>query len=79
MVDDLAGIAIIAIVYSERIQVVPLLFGIGFLAVVLAIRIRGVRSGPAYLLIGIAAWVAFFKSGVDPVVVGLVMGLLTYA
>ena len=79
VVDDLAGIAIIAIVYSERIQVVPLLFGIGFLAVVLAIRIRGVRSGPAYLLIGIAAWVAFFKSGVDPVVVGLVMGLLTYA
>ena len=57
----------------------PLLFGIGFLLVVLAIRVRGVRSGPAYLLIGIAAWVAFFKSGVDPVVVGLVMGLLTYA
>jgi Na+/H+ antiporter NhaA len=79
VVDDLAGIAIIAIVYSEQIQVVPLLYGIGFLLVVLAIRIRGVRSGPVYLLIGIAAWVAFFKSGVDPVVVGLVLGLLSYA
>jgi protein-disulfide isomerase len=32
-----------------------------------------------YLVIGIAAWVAFFKSGVDPVVVGLVVGLLSYA
>jgi Na+/H+ antiporter NhaA len=79
VVDDLAGIAIIAIVYSERIHVGPLLAGIGFLAVVLVIRTRGVRYGPAYLVIGIAAWVAFFKSGVDPVVVGLVMGLLTYA
>jgi protein-disulfide isomerase len=79
VVDDLAGIAIIAIVYSGRIQLVPLLYGIGFLLVVLVIRTRGVRYGPAYLLIGIAAWVAFFKSGVDPVVVGLVMGLLTYA
>ena len=79
VVDDLAGIAIIAIVYSSRIQVAPLLTGIGFLAVVVLIRARGVRYGPAYLLIGIAAWVAFFKSGVDPVVVGLVMGLLTYA
>ena len=79
VVDDLAGLAIIAIVYSERIQVVPLLYGIGFLLVVLVIRIRGVRSGPVYLLIGIAAWVAFFKSGVDPVVVGLVLGLLSYA
>ena len=79
VVDDLAGIAIIAIVYSSRIQVIPLLTGIGFLAVVVLIRARGVRNGPAYLLIGIAAWVAFFKSGVDPVVVGLVMGLLSYA
>jgi Na+/H+ antiporter NhaA len=79
VVDDLAGIAIIAIAYSGRIQVVPLLSGIGFLLLVVVIRARGVRSGLAYLLIGVAAWVAFFKSGVDPVVVGLVMGLLTYA
>ena len=79
VVDDLAGLAVIAIFYSGSIQVVPLLFGLGFLAVVLVIRARGVRYGPAYLLIGIAAWVAFLKSGVDPIVVGLVMGLLTYA
>ncbi len=70
VVDDLAGIAIIAIAYSGRIQVVPLLSGIGFLAVVLIVRARGVRYGPVYLLIGIAAWVAFLKSGVDPIVVG---------
>jgi Na+/H+ antiporter NhaA len=79
VVDDLAGIAIIAIVYSQSIRVAPLLTGIGILAVVLAVRARGVRSGVMYLLLGIAAWVAFFKSGVDPVVVGLVMGLMTYA
>ncbi len=79
VVDDLAGIAVIAIAYSGRIDVVPLLFGVGFLAVVLIIRTRGVRNGFAYLLIGIAAWVAFLKSGVDPIVVGLVMGLLTSA
>ena len=79
VVDDLAGIAVIAIAYSGRIQVVPLLFGVGFFALVLVIRARGVRYGPVYLLIGIAAWVAFLKSGVDPIVVGLVMGLLTYA
>jgi len=79
VVDDLAGIAIIAIVYSVSIHVAPLLTGIGILAVVLVVRARGVRSGPIYLLLGIAAWVAFFKSGVDPVVVGLVLGLLSYA
>ncbi len=79
VVDDLAGIAIIAVVYSGRIRVVPLLSGIGLLVVVLIVRARGIRNGPMYLVIGIAAWVAFFKSGVDPVVVGLVLGLLSYA
>ena len=79
VVDDLAGIAIIAIVYSGQIKVGPLLAGIGLLAVVVLIRARGVRYGPVYALVGIAAWVAFFKSGVDPVVVGLMLGLLSYA
>src|SRR6516165_9977583 len=79
VVDDLAGIAIIAIVYSGQIRMASLLTGIGFLALVVLIRARGVRYGPVYALLGIAAWVAFFKSGVDPVVVGLVMGLLSYA
>jgi Na+/H+ antiporter NhaA len=79
VVDDLAGLAIIAIFYSDRIEVMPLVVGIAILAVVAAIKARGVRYGPAYLAAGIAAWVAFFKSGVDPVVVGLVLGLLSYA
>jgi Na+/H+ antiporter NhaA len=46
---------------------------------VIGARRLGVRHGPGYLLLGVAAWIAFFKSGVDPVVVGLVMGLLALA
>ena len=37
------------------------------------------RDGPIYLCLGVVTWVALFKSGVDPIVVGLAMGLLTYA
>ena len=37
------------------------------------------RVGAVFLGLGIAAWVAFFKSGVDPVIVGLVVGLLVLA
>src|ERR1700677_2156452 len=59
VVDDLAGLAVIAIVYSSRIEIVPLLTGIGFLLIAALVRARGVRFGPAYALIGIAAWVAF--------------------
>jgi Na+/H+ antiporter NhaA len=79
VVDDLAGLIVIAVVYSGHISVVPLAWGFGFIAVVVVLRARGVRSGPLYFLIGLAAWVAFLKSGVDPIVVGLIFGLLTYA
>lgn len=79
VVDDLVALVIIAIAYSGSVSAVPLVFGIAFLAMILLLRLRGVRNGLAYFAFGLAAWIAFFKSGVDPIVVGLVTGLLTYA
>jgi Na+/H+ antiporter NhaA len=79
IVDDIAGIVVIAAAYSGHIDPVALLAGLAILGVAVLARSRGVRSGPAYLLLGIAAWVAFFKSGVDPLVVGLALGLLALA
>ncbi|HWG63613.1 MAG TPA: Na+/H+ antiporter NhaA [Streptosporangiaceae bacterium] len=79
VVDDLAGIAVIAIVYSGHIQFMAVLVSALILAAAFLARTQHIRYGPLYFLFGTAAWVAMFKSGVDPVVVGLVMGLLTYA
>jgi Na+/H+ antiporter NhaA len=79
VVDDLAGIGVIAFAYSGRVQMTPLLIGVAILAVAALVRFRAIRFGPLYLLLWVAAWIAFFESGVDPVVVGLVMGLLAYA
>jgi Na+/H+ antiporter NhaA len=79
IVDDLLSLVIIAVAYSSSLHLVPLLAGLAFLAVVVALRLRGFRNGILYLVAGIAAWVAFWNSGVDPIVTGLVIGLLTYA
>ena len=79
IVDDVAGIAVIALAYSGHIDLAALGAGLAVLAAVIVARQRGVRSGPAYLLLGVAAWIAFFESGVDPVVVGLAMGMLALA
>ena len=35
--------------------------------------------GLVYVVVGVLTWIALYNSGVDPVVVGLAMGLLTYA
>jgi Na+/H+ antiporter NhaA len=79
IVDDVTGIVIIALAYSGHLNLVALVIGLAILGVVVLARSRDIRNGAAYLLLGVAAWVAFFKSGIDPVVVGLVMGMLALA
>ncbi|MGW6196925.1 Na+/H+ antiporter NhaA [Kribbella sp. NPDC055110] len=79
VVDDIVALGVIATVYSKGIEVMPLLAGVGIFGLVLLIRAAGVRYGPVYALLGGSAWVALYFSGVQPIVVGLAMGLLTYA
>ena len=79
IVDDVAGIIIIAAAYSGHIDATALVVGLVILAAVIVGRARGLRNGAAYLVLGVGAWVAFFSSGVDPVIVGLVMGMLALA
>jgi Na+/H+ antiporter NhaA len=79
IVDDIVAIVIIAVVYSGDIDMAALGAGLGLLALVGLARALRVRRGLLYLLLGVGAWIAFFESGVDPIVVGLVMGLITPA
>jgi Na+/H+ antiporter NhaA len=79
LTDDVAGIVVIALAYSGHISLPALGAGVVLLGAAAVLRGRGVRNGAFYLLLGVAAWIAFFESGVDPVVVGLVMGLLALA
>jgi Na+/H+ antiporter NhaA len=79
VVDDLVALAVIATVYSDTLRVVPLLVAVTFYVAVLLVR--GLRFGPGVLcfVLGVGAWVALLESGVEPVVIGLAMGLLAYA
>jgi Na+/H+ antiporter NhaA len=79
VVDDVLALVVIATVYSGHIALTALLIAIGIVGAILVAREAGVRYGLVYAALGAATWVALFKSGVDPIVVGLVMGLLTYA
>ena len=79
VVDDIVALVVIATVYTKTLHVVPLLVAIAFLGAVLVARSLGVRAGFSCAVLGIAAWVGLLKSGVEPVVIGLAMGLLVYA
>ncbi len=79
VVDDLVALVVIAIAFTSTVHAVALAVGITMFILILVLRNRGVHNGGPYLAVGIVAWVAFLKSGIDPIVVGLAMGLLTIA
>jgi Na+/H+ antiporter NhaA len=79
VIDDMIALGVIAIVYSSDVDVGPLLIAAGFFAAILAARAARIRRGVLYFVLAVAAWVALFESGVDPVVLGLAVGLITWA
>jgi Na+/H+ antiporter NhaA len=79
VVDDLVALLVIAIVYTNHVELIALGAALAIFAGVLVIRYAGVRRAPVYFAVGAALWVAVLKSGIDPVIVGLAMGLLAYA
>jgi len=79
VVDDIVALLVIAFAYSGSVSVVPLLVGLGLFGCILLIRAADIHFGPVYFLFGTAVWVAFYEAGVDPVVAGLMGGLIAVA
>jgi Na+/H+ antiporter NhaA len=79
VVDDIVALLVIAIAYSGSVSMTALLVGLGLFGCILLIRAADIHFGPVYFLFGTAVWVAFFKSGVEPVVVGLMGGVIALA
>ncbi len=79
VVDDVVALLVIATVYSDRVDPVPLVMaGAVFAIALLLVRAR-VRGGWLYLVLGATTWLCLYVSGLDPLIIGLGMGLLTYA
>ncbi|HWF33991.1 MAG TPA: Na+/H+ antiporter NhaA, partial [Solirubrobacteraceae bacterium] len=79
VVDDLCGLVVIATVYTSHVSVPALAAAAGFLALLLGLRYAPAWRRPLSVAAGVGLWVAMFKSGVDPVISGLAVGLATSA
>jgi Na+/H+ antiporter NhaA len=80
VVDDLVALLVIATVYTDHVKLVPLAVAVGLFATLLALRylpFPGRRQAAA--VVGLGVWVALYKSGIDPVIAGLAVGLITSA
>ena len=79
VIDDLVALAVIAVVYSEAISVTALAVAAVLFAALVALRWAGSWRGPVAVLLGVGIWLALFESGIDAVLAGLAIGLITTA
>jgi len=81
VVDDLGALLVIATAYTKHIsRCGTLLVALGLFALLLlALRFAPAWRRQVSVFVGVALWVAMFKSGIDPVIAGLAVGLVTSA
>jgi Na+/H+ antiporter NhaA len=90
VVDGVAALLVISLVYPSRIDPAAVIVAAALLTLLLSIRAIAARQfrargdataalTPLSVLIGIALWLALFESAIDPLVGGLLIGLLTNA
>jgi NhaA family Na+:H+ antiporter len=75
--DDIGAILVIAIGYTDSLNMTALLLGFVGLGLVFFLSRLGVRSLLMYTLVGTLVWLAFHESGVHATIAGVLLGLLT--
>jgi Na+/H+ antiporter NhaA len=90
VVDDVVALLIMSFVYPSRIHIAAMIVALALLTVLLSMRAiagrqfraRGDSTAvltPLSVLTGVGLWLALFESGIDPVISGLLIGLLSNA
>jgi len=76
VVDDIGALCVIALFYSDRIQVVPLVTAFALIVAIAFARYLPGARGPAYAMLGVALWIALSMAGIHPTLAGVALALL---
>jgi NhaA family Na+:H+ antiporter len=77
VIDDIGAILIIAFIYSSGVAISWLFAAAATVVCIASAKKFGLRNTYIYVLLGIALWYAFYRTGIHPTLAGVVLGLLT--
>ncbi|MGI9643471.1 MAG: Na+/H+ antiporter NhaA [Acidimicrobiia bacterium] len=77
IVDDIGAILVIAVFYTEDLDLVWMAVAVVGLIVTYVLRRSGVWGFPIYVALGAVIWYAFLESGVHATIAGVILGLMT--
>lgn len=73
IVDDLGAVMVIALFYTEAINLGALATAGGILMLLVAFNLGGIRRPLPYVLLGVVLWIATLKSGVHATLAGILL------
>ena len=73
IIDDLVAIAVIAVFYTHRLALLPLLIAALVWLTLFGLGRVGLRATAAYLLGGVVLWVALLRAGIHPTLAGVAL------
>lgn len=71
--DDIGGILVIAIFYSQSPDLMLLAISAGIIAVMIIGNFIGIRFKAFYILLGLVVWYLFLNSGIHPTIAGVIV------
>ncbi len=75
IVDDLGAVIVIAVFYTEQINMSALMLSGLFLGILVVFNLLGIRRPLPYFIVGLLMWVAMLKSGVHATLAGVLTAL----
>jgi NhaA family Na+:H+ antiporter len=76
IVDDLGAVAVIAVFYTESIDLFALACAGGFTVLLIALNMGGIRRPLPYAAIGALLWIAMLASGIHATIAGIVVAFV---
>jgi NhaA family Na+:H+ antiporter len=73
IVDDLGAVAVIAVFYTESLNMQALLYAAIFTFVLISFTLGGIRHPLPYTMMGILLWTATLASGIHATIAGIVL------
>ncbi len=71
IVDDLGAVMVIALFYTETINILALATAATMLGLLVTLNLGGIRRPLPYILFGVVLWIAMLKSGVHATLAGI--------
>lgn len=75
IVDDLGAVLVIAVFYTEQINILALLFAGVALLLLIITNISGIRAPLPYIILGGLLWLGMLKSGIHATLAGVITAL----